>query len=1347
MKIEKNKKADKSYYIGLDVGTNSVGWAVTDTDYNVLRFHGKHMWGSRLFPEAKTAAERRTQRTMRRRLQRRKQRLIILEALFAAEISKVDNLFFERLHESDLWQDDKKTGSKFSLFNDDSYTDKDYHRSYATIYHLRRELANSAEPHDIRLVFLAIHHLMKYRGHFLNQGESPEEILTVEQAWETLVRYLGDKYGLPFAPANLEQLLAAIKSASLISVKKKAIKEAAGQIPVEEGQPSPDAICELLAGAKVRLSKLFPDLEELAGEDGKTSILLKDDLNENADALCELLGRENVDLLLLMKDVFDAARLSNILEEEQEQFRYISEVKANQHDKNHADLLALKQFVKAFCPELKRRIFTERKENLDNFPAYSQYKSQSGDYHCDQESFCKFLEKELPKEKAEAKIPDVWQKIKDRTFFPKLRGTENGLIPYQLQMRELKAILQNAAGYLPFLNKADPDGYTVAEKILKTFEFRLPYYVGPLKRDNGQKSYANHWCVRFAGKEQTKIEPWNFEDVVDLERCASAFMANLVGCCKYTGAPVLPKDSLLYSEYMLRNELNPLRVNGHFLPHDLREQMIDELFIHSVRARSVSKRDIFNFLRRNGYPIQSKDEITGIDEKIKTVLKSRHDFARLLDRTGDYGLAEEMIHSILAFGEDKKLLRRRLKTLAPNLDEADLRYFCQRNYSEWGNLSEYLLTGIKAEVEGEQKTVMDLLREKDLVLMQILSLEYPFGKLAQEHLDETLGNKVSLQDKLDTLYVSPPVERAIRQSLKIVDEIVGIRKAPPAKIFIEVARDVNGKNPKQRTSSRKEQLQALYKSCKEQGFALNQELEKRLAAESDDSLRNDRLFLYYRQNGKDMYTGKPMELEDVLAGKLYDRDHIFPRSKIKDDSLDNLVLVNSNDNREKTNDYPLKEEIRARMLPEWTAMRKRGQISEKTYSRLTRVEPLTEKELTDFVQRQLVETRQSTKALAEILKERYPKPATKLVYSKAQNVTEFRREYQLTKCREVNDLHHAKDAYLNIVVGNVYDTRFTERFFANIRNEDYSIATDTLFGKLDTRGAWDQKTSIITVKDMLRRNDPIVTRMPIEVGGELYNLQIMPAGKGQLEKRSGLSISRYGGYNKLTGAYFCVVEHTEKGKRVRTIEPVYLYKLEEYENAPTKYCEDTLQLVQPKIIQKQVRIDALMELNQKRLFVSSRTGDRIIMEHAYQFVLDSAQERLVKEIVLYDAQCKERKKEVGLPSKSGITEESLLQLYRSFAQRCHEGVYSGFFNSLEKHIRDSERRFIQMAMSEKCAVLLQIMNAFCSNALNADLKQLCGKGTVGRISISKNLSTQTSAYLIHQSATGLYEYKTDLLKD
>lgn len=45
------KKVFGEYYLGLDIGTNSVGWAVTDLDYNLLRFNGKDMWGIRLFKE------------------------------------------------------------------------------------------------------------------------------------------------------------------------------------------------------------------------------------------------------------------------------------------------------------------------------------------------------------------------------------------------------------------------------------------------------------------------------------------------------------------------------------------------------------------------------------------------------------------------------------------------------------------------------------------------------------------------------------------------------------------------------------------------------------------------------------------------------------------------------------------------------------------------------------------------------------------------------------------------------------------------------------------------------------------------------------------------------------------------------------------------------------------------------------------------------------------------------------------------------------------------------------------------------------------------------------------------
>ena len=56
------KKFD-DYYLGLDIGTDSIGWCVTDPEYNILKFNGKAMWGIRLFDEAEPAASRRSFRT------------------------------------------------------------------------------------------------------------------------------------------------------------------------------------------------------------------------------------------------------------------------------------------------------------------------------------------------------------------------------------------------------------------------------------------------------------------------------------------------------------------------------------------------------------------------------------------------------------------------------------------------------------------------------------------------------------------------------------------------------------------------------------------------------------------------------------------------------------------------------------------------------------------------------------------------------------------------------------------------------------------------------------------------------------------------------------------------------------------------------------------------------------------------------------------------------------------------------------------------------------------------------------------------------------------------------------
>ena len=170
-------KKFEEYYIGLDMGTGSVGWAVTDPEYNILKKNGKALWGVRLFDGAQTAEARRINRTSRRRLARRNWRIKLLQELFSEEIAAVDPGFYLRMKESKYYPEDKLDADgvcpelPYALFVDANFTDKEYHALFPTVYHLRKFLMETTDIPDIRLVYLAFHHMMKHRGHFLLSGD------------------------------------------------------------------------------------------------------------------------------------------------------------------------------------------------------------------------------------------------------------------------------------------------------------------------------------------------------------------------------------------------------------------------------------------------------------------------------------------------------------------------------------------------------------------------------------------------------------------------------------------------------------------------------------------------------------------------------------------------------------------------------------------------------------------------------------------------------------------------------------------------------------------------------------------------------------------------------------------------------------------------------------------------------------------------------------------------------------------------------------------------------------------------------------------------------------------------
>lgn len=1313
----------KNYYIGLDVGTDSIGWAATDENYNVLKFKGNAQWGIRLLDESKTAEERRTFRASRRRTQRNKFRIECLEMLFDKEISKKDPSFFQRLHESNLWEDDKSVTGKYSLFHDENFTDKDYYKKYPTIYHLRKALIETTEPQDVRLVYLALHHILKNRGHFLFDSDmlGSETIPNFNDVWKDFTTYLQDSFDVCLECESIDYINQILKNKNLtITAKKAALLKAFSVTKKDEPQNS---VITLLAGGTANSADLFFDESLKNSEAGK--IVFSSGYDEKVSIYESVFG-DKFELIEKMKAVYDWALLADILNDH----NYISFAKCDIYNKHKNDLQTLKKFIKSYIPEKYKLIFNENKKGVCNYLSYSGHTSKGAvDKKCQQQDFIDFLKKQLPKENTDPKYTKMYEEIALGIFMPKIVSKDNAVIPMQVNKAELTVILKNAAKYIPFLNSKDASGKTTCEKIIDIFSFRIPYYVGPLNKHS-----KNAWIERTEGK----IYPWNFNEIVDIDKSAEKFIENLTSKCTYIfGADVLPKSSLLYSKFAILNELNNLKIDGKEIPVDLKQKIYFDLFEKNNKVTVSRLKKYFNSLGISG-------EITGIDGDFKNSLKSYRD---LLEFDLTETEKEEVIKSITIFGDDKILLKKRLYTLFGNkLSKENINKISKLKYTGWGRLSKEFLNGVLATCieTGEVNNIINFMWETNCNLMQLLSNNYTFLK----EIDKINGSKqfTSLKQEVEDLYLSPKIKRPIYQAMQIVEELVKVNSCPPKKVFVEVAR---GEEEKKRTVSRKDHLLELYKTCKKE----NEELYEAIEHTDADEFRRDSLYLYYTQFGKCMYTGKTISLEEIYNKNLYDIDHIFPRSKIKDDSIDNRVLVTKKSNEEKTNNYPIAQNIRDTMLPFWKMLLSKELISQKKFDRLTRSTPLTDDELSSFINRQLVETRQSTKAIAQLLKKRYD---SEIVYVKAGLVSEFRKEYEFIKCREVNDLHHAKDAYLNIVVGNVYNTRFNHNKLSFISDlQKGQVSLNRMFA-YPTKNAWcvegDTK-SIDIVKRTMAKNNIRFTRYSFKQKGGLFDQNILKKGNGQISIKSNsplANIDKYGGYNRATSSCFALVSYTnEKNQLVKQFVPIDLYEEPKYLKNPKEFINSKLN-VDSNIIIPCVKYNALVSIDGFKMHISSKSGggSQIVYKPAMQLILDSAQEMYAKKIANYLNKCIELKKEKPITKFDGITLEDNVLLYNVLCNKVTNTLLNIKFSNLANALNAKKEIFKKLSLKEQCEVLMQILNILHANVRSGDLSLLAESKQSGIITTSSKIAPTKnvkSFKIINQSITGLFEKEIELL--
>ncbi len=1320
---------DKKYYIGVDLGTDSCGWAVTDMEYNIKKFKGNAMWGVRLFDESKTAEERRGFRTARRRLHRRGDRLSWLEMVFTDEISKIDPSFFIRLKESGLHFDDKTSGGKYALFDGD-YTDKDFYKEYPTVYSLRRELIENDNAHDIRLVFLAIHHIIKYRGHFLFEELNVKEINDFKPIYDSLTQYCLVNYDeIDFTTQYVDEIEEIIKNRSMSKTAKKDRLAEIYNI-TRKTNSQLFACLGLISGRKEKLQDIFND-ESFKDAEIK-DISFSDKYADNEESYSSALG-ERFELIEKLKALYDWGVLADIRQGEQ----FISVAMDKRYLKHNEDLKKLKQYVKTYCSkELYDEIFKISKDKLCNYVAYSGHSKKNRktavlNTTCNQEEFCAYLKKILGECK-NSKYDKMFSEISAGAFCPKQRSADNGVIPMQLHRVELEKILDNAEKYLPFLSEADSDGITAKQKIKDIFDFKIPYYVGPL--NNYSKKY---WIKR----TDEKIYPWNIKNVVDLDASAEAFIDNLTNKCTYLPQhDVIAKNTILYSKYAVLNEINSIKIDGEPISVELKQEIFNELFL---KRNKVTLKAVCNFFKSKNIEYTT---ITGIDEEIKANMKSYRDFERFVNLSVDE--KDDIIKAITVFGQEKRMLKKRLREkYGDRLNDKDIGYIAKLNYTGWGRLSEELLTEIESvdKSTGELLNIITALWQDNLNLMQLLYSERYDFKTAVGKANAEKDND-SIRKAVEQLYVSPKIKRPIYQALLIIKELVKTQGCVPEKIFLEVARY---EGEKKRTKSRKTQLEELYAACKKDYPDIWAELNE---IKDDDKLKSDKLFLYFTQCGRCMYTGERIDLDELMNNSRWDIDHIYPQSKIKDDSIhNNRVLANKAFNNDiKRSKYPLPADTQKNMAAYWKYLLDKKLITAEKYNRLISCNPLTDEQLSAFINRQLVETQQSTKAIAGILKELYPE--TEIVYVKAGLVSDFRQKYEFIKSRDVNDLHHAKDAYLNIVVGNVYNVQCTHNM-ANFIKGLQSDARDSysLNGmfRFDVKGAWDKQTSMATVKKFMAKNNILYTRYSFKQKGKLFK-QPVKKGYGQIPLKANgpkKQMEKYGAYPEATTWCYSLVKHGKSAKQKIGLFAVNICEKELFSINPVECLKAHYNLIEPKILMDEINIQSCLSFDGFRVHLGGKDsgGANVIYRPAMQLVVDRESEIYIKAIYKFFEKNKGNKSLVATPY-DGLSEEKNTTLYSLLANKMSNTTYKFIYKDLADKLIENLSAFQDLSIENQCEILREIINILHCNAGGGDLKKI-GISSNGKIRKSCNISENGfhSVKLIHQSITGLYEHEVDLL--
>ncbi|WP_413476686.1 type II CRISPR RNA-guided endonuclease Cas9 [Latilactobacillus fuchuensis] len=1361
---------NKPYNIGLDIGTNSIGWSVVDDQSQLVRIKGKLGYGVRLYDEGQTAEDRRLFRTTRRRLKRRKWRLGLLREMFEPYITPQDATYFLRQKQSNLSPKDlRKQQPQIGLFND--RLDSDFHYQYPTIYHLRYALMTEKRQFDLREIYLAMHHIVKYRGHFLNAAPATSfksgeiDLANDFAALNRIFERVFSESGFSLSETNLDEIKSILLdnnlSASVRQRKALPLIYQTGESKLVEKQYK--AIATELLKAILGLNAKFNLLTGIEVEDAKAWSLSfnAEDFDAKLNDLNIADNDDAVQIIEILRALYSSVLLAGIVPEGQS----ISQAMIDKYEAHKAHLIMLRS-IREQLPD---------KENKALEKAYDDYIDHPEDkQHGSREDFYAAITKVLKKESEDTNIIEVLKLIELDQFMPKQRTKDNGAIPHQLHQQELDQIIENQKQYYPWLAETNPNEQRqkiAPYKLDELVTFRVPYYVGPMitaqeQFQTSKKKFA--WMIR---KEPGAITPWNFDQKVDRQASANEFIKRMTTTDTYLLAEdVLPKQSLLYQRFEVLNELNGIKIDDQPITIEQKQSIFDAKFMQQAH---VTVRNIQDYLVSEGQ-YASRPNITGLSDgdKFNSSLSTYHDlkkiFGDVIDVPNKQTDFEKMIEWSTIF-EDGKIFADKLREIDWLTDDQCKRLSTKR-YRGWGQLSAKLLTKI---VDQNGQRIIDILWNTNDNFMRIIHSD-DFDQAVTQANQALLADN-NTQDVINELYTSPQNKKALRQILLVVADIQkAMKEQAPARILIEFAREKQA-NPRLSTQRRR-QVEQVYQELN------NDQLNKELADPQYANLSKDRLFLYFMQGGRDMYTGESLNIDRLSE---YDIDHILPQAFIKDNSLDNRVLVSAKMNRSKSDQVPLNDYTEERfgktMRSQWEQMLRAGLLTRRKYNNLTlNPDSINKYTMSGFINRQLVETRQVIKLATNLLVDQYADEDVQLVTVKSGLTHQMREDFNFPKNRNLNNHHHAFDAYLTAFVGlyllkkypklahNFVYGQYQQGFKANDQWRNFNFLNglrqnqqvDAETGEL----IWQKDHDLAYMNKIYDFKKILVTREVHINHGALYNQTLYKAkddkasgqgGRQLIQAKANRPTAIYGGYSGKTVAYMCLVRITEKKGdlyRICGVQTAWVDELEQIEDATIKLQRLTALLTpQFTTTKKQkgevVAVVKAFEVLLPKILINQRFYDggqeltlasATYKNNAQELVLDK------KAVQVLNGQLPKAE----LEAQATVVYDQILErvqkyfpLYdmNSFREKLFVGRDK--FNELPWQDQWENHKLIQVGQK---TILDRILIGLHANAAMGDLKALNMSTPFGKLQKSNGISLSPETQIIYQSPTGLFERRVAL---